>query len=287
MMRSISLSDCELSSDEESIIESGQSAVRQDILGKFWEENPGRKKVLCNLLSGGSGERTHLFKRGPGVSNGWEGFDGDASNFLQKHFALSSERAKSNRSAFSSVESSNKESTCDDNEPTEKDNEKIEPELCFMEQKKIINTISNSFLVCRQCSKDRVKKLEKSLKDMLLEGLYDEIKQKIGTFSKEVMDGVSFSVRHVGCAMSFGWICNNKHKSMCKTKRRREKEGNKEMRSNKLAAYDNNVKIIVPSIVMVIGSNDISQLLTILDIPGNNFGKDSLPLVEDDVGNTI
>eukprot|EP00957_Ditylum_brightwellii_P148424 11299784-Ditylum_brightwellii.AAC.1 len=59
------------------------------------------------------------------------------------------------------------------------------------------------------------------------------------------------------------------------------------MKSNKLAVYGINVKTVVVSLVMGIGGNDISHLLTFLDIPGNNFEKASLPVVEDDVGNII
>eukprot|EP00957_Ditylum_brightwellii_P062778 4764057-Ditylum_brightwellii.AAC.1 len=70
------------------------------------------------------------------------------------------------------------------------------------------------------------------------EELYNGVKQRIGDFLIEVMDGVSCGVRHVGCATTSEWICNNKHKSTFEAKRRRKKDRNKEMRSSKLAAYD-------------------------------------------------
>eukprot|EP00957_Ditylum_brightwellii_P169052 12867355-Ditylum_brightwellii.AAC.1 len=59
------------------------------------------------------------------------------------------------------------------------------------------------------------------------------------------------------------------------------------MRSNKLAGYETNVKIVIAFLVMGVGGNKISQLPTFLDIPDNNVGKASLPVVEDDVGSVI
>eukprot|EP00957_Ditylum_brightwellii_P139182 10608218-Ditylum_brightwellii.AAC.1 len=59
------------------------------------------------------------------------------------------------------------------------------------------------------------------------------------------------------------------------------------MRSNKLAAYKTNVKIVVTSLVMGVCGNEISQLLTFRDMPDNNFGKASLPVIEVDIGNVI
>eukprot|EP00957_Ditylum_brightwellii_P179344 13662955-Ditylum_brightwellii.AAC.1 len=38
---------------------------------------------------------------------------------------------------------------------------------------------------------------------------------------------------------------------------------------------------------MGVGGNKISQILTFLDMPQNKSGKNSLPVVEDDVGKVI
>eukprot|EP00957_Ditylum_brightwellii_P066574 5053131-Ditylum_brightwellii.AAC.1 len=83
MTRVIRLLDCELSSDEESTTGSGQSADRQDILVKFNKENPGKRNIFCDLLSGGSGGRTCLAEQGPSVTHGWYGFDRGVSAFFR------------------------------------------------------------------------------------------------------------------------------------------------------------------------------------------------------------
>ena len=51
-----------------------------DVLARFEEDNPHSRKVLCNLLSGGSGGRTRNYERNyhnkAHTPHGWEGFDG-------------------------------------------------------------------------------------------------------------------------------------------------------------------------------------------------------------------
>eukprot|EP00957_Ditylum_brightwellii_P110142 8400561-Ditylum_brightwellii.AAC.1 len=76
-----------------------------DILARFEKDNHHSRKVLCNLLSGGSGGRTQKYKRDQHdkahTAHGWEGFDRIASDFLQRRFAPSHDRNESNRQAFS------------------------------------------------------------------------------------------------------------------------------------------------------------------------------------------
>jgi len=268
-MTNARLSDCEPSLSEDSSTETEQSAVRQgrqkkqgnkkrgrkkqviaerrsrrqmkeeppsliDVLARFEEDNPHSRKVLCNLLSGGSGGRTRNYERNchnkAHTPHGWEGFDGIASDFLQERFAPSHGRNESNRQAFSSLESRDEDFENNDNENTETTNERDDGELCFIEQKKVINTISNN-LICRQCVDDSVDDLEKLLKTVVPTEGYGDLRQRIMKFSKDCTNEVYCSVRHVGCATSFSW--------------------------------------------------------SFLDMLRNKFGKNSLPVVEDDVGKVI
>eukprot|EP00957_Ditylum_brightwellii_P042537 3220606-Ditylum_brightwellii.AAC.1 len=111
-----------------------------DVLARFEKDNPHSRKVLCNLLSSGSGGRTQKYERDQHdkvhTTHGWEGFDGIASDFLQRCFVPSHDRNESNRQAFSSLESTDEDFENDNNESTETMVEKDDGDLCFIEQKK-------------------------------------------------------------------------------------------------------------------------------------------------------
>eukprot|EP00957_Ditylum_brightwellii_P003038 231769-Ditylum_brightwellii.AAC.2 len=76
-----------------------EPALLLDVLARFKEDNPHSRKVLCNLLSGGSGGRTQKYNMDQHdkvhTAHGWEGFDRIASDFLQRCFALSHDRNES------------------------------------------------------------------------------------------------------------------------------------------------------------------------------------------------
>eukprot|EP00957_Ditylum_brightwellii_P052222 3960265-Ditylum_brightwellii.AAC.1 len=61
--------------------------------------------------------------------------------------------------------------------------EKDDGDLCFIEQKKVINPISKS-LICRQCVDDSVDELEVSLKKMVPAEAHGDLRQRIIDFFK-------------------------------------------------------------------------------------------------------
>eukprot|EP00957_Ditylum_brightwellii_P061097 4636382-Ditylum_brightwellii.AAC.1 len=63
-------------------------------------------------------------------------------------------------------------------------NEKDDGELCFIEQKKVTNTISNN-LVCRQCVDDSVDDLEILLKMVVPTEGHGDLRKRIMKFSKD------------------------------------------------------------------------------------------------------
>eukprot|EP00957_Ditylum_brightwellii_P142719 10874788-Ditylum_brightwellii.AAC.1 len=178
-----------------------------DVLARFEEDYPHGRKVLCNLLLGGSGGGTQQYERDQHdkvhMAHGWEGFDGIASDFLQRHFNPSHDRNESNRQVFSSLESTNEDFENKDNEITEITDKKDDGDVCFIEQKKAINLISKN-LICRQCVDDSVDELEVLVKKVVPAEAHGDLSE------------------------------------ICEAKRRTEQGGNKLMRSNKLAAYNTN-----------------------------------------------
>eukprot|EP00957_Ditylum_brightwellii_P133818 10203028-Ditylum_brightwellii.AAC.1 len=99
--------------------------------------------------------------------------------------------------------------------------------------------------------------------------------------TKKKRSDVKVLLDHVGYASSLMVTYSEHHKYFCESDRQ------KEMGKNKLSAYNTNVKLMLASLMMDIGGDDVKTLLTFLDfLHCKLFGQSSFYILEDDVGET-